>query len=107
MTTNRQNPYLQDALQDRTAVFKTGEGEVLTTRGSRITLKVTSELSNDQLGIYEIEIEPHTVGAQLHFHRFMDETFIVNKGTLAVKHGSSEVEAEPGSIIYIRHFTPH
>jgi uncharacterized RmlC-like cupin family protein len=37
----------------------------------------------------------------------MDETFLVNKGTLTVKHGSSEVEAEPGSIIYIPRFTPH
>jgi quercetin dioxygenase-like cupin family protein len=107
MTTNRQNLYLQDELQDKAAVFKPGEGEVLTTKGSRITLKVTSELSNDQLGIYEIELEAHTVGAQLHFHRFMDETFIVNKGTLTVKHGASEVEAEPGSIIYIPRFTPH
>jgi quercetin dioxygenase-like cupin family protein len=107
MTTNRQNPYLQVELEDKAVVLKPGEGEMLATRGSRITLKVTSEISNDQLGIYEIELEPHTVGAQLHFHRFMDETFLVNKGTLTVKHGSSEVETEPGSIIYIPRFTPH
>ena len=107
MTNNRQNPYLHDMLEDRAVVFKPKEGEVLTAKGTTITLKVTSSLSNDQLGIYEIALEPQTVGARLHYHRFTDETFIVKKGTLAIKHGTSEVEAEAGSVIYIPSFTPH
>lgn len=104
---NTGNPYLKDALEDRAVVFKPNEGEILPFRGSTITLKVTSSLSNDQLGIYTISLEPGTVGAQLHYHRFMDETFIVNMGTLDVKHGQEEVKAEAGSVIYIPRFTPH
>jgi len=107
MTDTHDNPYLKDNLEDRAAVFKPGEGEVLKIKGSTITLKVTSRISNDQLGVYEITLEPKTIGAQLHYHRFMDETFIVNKGTLTVKHGQSEVQAEAGSVIFVPRFTPH
>ena len=107
MTATEPNPYLKDTLEDRAAVFKPGEGEVLRIQGSTITMKVTSSLSNDQLGIYEISLEPDTVGARLHYHRFMDETFIVNEGVLTVKHGTEEVEAEAGTVIYVPRFTPH
>ena len=102
-----ENLYLQDELKDRAVVFQPNEGEVLRTKGITAILKVTSALSNDQLGVYAISLEPHTVGAPLHFHRFMDETFIVNDGTLKVQHGQEEVEAGPGSVIYIPRFTPH
>jgi quercetin dioxygenase-like cupin family protein len=101
------NPYLDDVMEDKAAIFAPGEGKVLAIKGATITLKVTSDLSNEQLGIYEITLEPNTVGAELHYHRFMDETFIVNAGTLHVKHGEKERQAVAGSIIYVPRFTPH
>jgi len=101
------NIHLQDVLEDRAAVFQPGEGEVLRIHASTITLKVTSKISNDQLGLYSIALAPRTIGAQLHYHRYMDETFIVNEGVLTVKHGSEMVEARPGTVIYIPRFTPH
>jgi quercetin dioxygenase-like cupin family protein len=101
------NPYLKDELKDNAAIFKPGEGKVLAIRGTSITLKVTSDLSNDQLGVYEITLAPGSIGARLHYHRFMDETFIVHQGTLTVQHGESEVSAEPGTVIYVPRFTPH
>jgi len=107
MSHSSTNPFLQDDLKDTAVIFKPGDGEILRMGGSKITLKVTSSISNDQLGVYEIALAPNTVGAQLHYHRFMDETFIVNEGTLTVKHGETEVEAEPGTIVYIPRFTPH
>ena len=107
MSTSSNNPFLKDDLKDTAVVFKPGEGEVLRMGGSSITFKVTSSISNDQLGVYEISLAPDTIGAQLHYHRFMDETFIVNEGTLAVKHGETEEEAKAGSVIYIPRFTPH
>jgi quercetin dioxygenase-like cupin family protein len=106
-TPNPKPSYLQDVLQDKAVIFRPGEGETLSIKGGKITLKVTSSLSNDQLGIYEISLEPGTVGAALHFHRFMDETFIVTEGTLTVQHGSEEVAAMAGSVIYVPRFTPH
>ncbi len=99
--------YLKDTLEDRATVFQPADGEVLRIGGSTITLKVTSAHSNDQLGIYSIALEPKTIGAQLHYHRYMDETFIVNRGMLTVRHGSHEVEAEAGTIIYVPRFVPH
>src|ERR1700759_4898432 len=81
---------LKDELIDRAAVFTPGQGEALEIKGGRITLKVTSAISNDQLGVYEIVLEPGMVGAQLHFHRYTDETFIVMEGTLAVTHGETK-----------------
>lgn len=101
------NPHLQDALEDKSVVFGPKQGEVLRIKGGTVTFKVTSSISNDQLGVYEIFLEPGVVGAQLHYHRFMDETFIVNQGTLTVSHGQAKTEAEAGSVIYVPRFTPH
>jgi quercetin dioxygenase-like cupin family protein len=106
MTTKLQN-YLNDELTGRASIFAPGQGEVLRIKGGRITLKVTSSISNDQLGVYEIHLEPGIVGAQLHFHRYTDETFIVTAGTLAVTHGGTKVQAPTGSVIHVPRFTPH
>jgi quercetin dioxygenase-like cupin family protein len=102
-----QNPFIDDPLKDRATILGPTDGEVLPIKGSTITLKVTSAMSNDQLGVYEIAMEPETIGARLHYHRFMDETFIVHEGTLTVQHGHQETEAQAGSVIYIPRFTPH
>jgi quercetin dioxygenase-like cupin family protein len=104
---NAENPYIKDVLQDRAKVIAPNEGHVIRFKGATITFKVTSETSNDQLGVYEISLEPNRLGAPLHFHRFMDETFIVREGTLCVQHGHEEVDAKAGSVIYIPRFTPH
>jgi quercetin dioxygenase-like cupin family protein len=101
------NPYLQDTLEDKSVIFGPKQGEVLRFKGGMITFKVTSSISNEQLGVYEIFLEPGIVGAQLHYHRYMDETFIVNEGTLTVSHGKTQTEAERGSVIYVPRFTPH
>jgi len=106
MTTKLQQ-CLKDELVDRAAIFAPGQGEVLQIKGGRITLKVTSSISNDQLGVYEIRLDPGIVGAQLHFHRYTDETFIVTEGTLAVTHGQAKVQASAGAVIYVPRFTPH
>jgi quercetin dioxygenase-like cupin family protein len=101
------NPYLADPLEDKSVILGPEEGKRLSIRGVTITLRETSEMSNDQLGVYDIALAPHTIGAKLHFHRFMDETFIVNEGILTVSHGDSQTHAGPGSVIYVPRFTPH
>jgi quercetin dioxygenase-like cupin family protein len=99
--------YLHDKLEDKATIFRPGEGTALSIKGGRITLKVTSDLTNDQLGVYEILLEPGVIGAALHFHRFMDETFIVTEGTLTVQHGSEEAALPAGSVVHVPRFTPH
>jgi len=105
--TKTKNPFLEDVLEDKAAIFAPGQGEVLPIKGGSITLKITSAISNNQIGVYEIALEPGTIGAQLHFHRYMDETFIVAEGTLTVTHGRIEAKAAAGSVIYVPRFTPH
>src|SRR5579871_3944339 len=101
------NPYIVDDLKDTAAVFRPGEGKTLRIGGSSLTLKITSDMTDNQLGVYEIAMEPNTVGAQLHYHRFMDETFIVVGGTLTVQHGTETVQAPAGTVIHVPRFTPH
>ena len=99
--------YFNDTLENKAVVVKPGEGEALDMPGISCTFKVTSDLSNNQLGIYEIRLLPQTTGAKLHYHRFMDETFIVNKGMLTVELSDEKIDAAEGSVIYIPRFTPH
>lgn len=99
--------YFTDDLKDRSAIFLPGEGEILSLKGGQVALKVTSGLTRDQLGVYEISLAPATVGAQLHYHRFMDETFIVTRGVLTVDFTDRAIEAPEGTVIYAPRLTPH
>ena len=99
--------FLSDTLENKAVVFAAGEGEVLAMGGNSITLKVTSDISNDQLGVYEIKLAPATIGARLHYHRFMDETFIVRKGTLTIDLADGPVLAHEGAVAYIPRMTAH
>ncbi len=99
--------YFEDELVDNSSIVGPEEGEKLSLNGISVTFKVTSELSNNQLGVYEITLPPKTIGAKLHYHRFMDETFIVKEGTLTLEVGDSEQKATPGTVAYVPRFTPH
>ncbi|WP_298502400.1 cupin domain-containing protein [uncultured Maribacter sp.] len=99
--------YFEDHLEDNATIIKPNEGEKLDLNSISITFKVTSEMSKDQLGVYEISLPPMSIGAKLHYHRFMDETFIVNQGILTIQAANKEYQAAPGSVAYIPKFTPH
>lgn len=99
--------YFEDELKDDSLIVGPGGGETLELPGSSISFKVTSDISNNQLGVYEITLQPHTVGAKLHYHRFMDETFTVLKGELTIDHGTTREVAEPGTVVFVPRFTPH
>ena len=104
---NKEPNYFEDELVDNASIIRPEEGESLNLNGLSVTFKVTSELSNNQLGAYEISLPPNTVGAKLHYHRFMDETFIEQKGTLTIGVGDNELKAQPGKEAYVPRFTPH
>lgn len=80
--------FFNDTLENKEVLIQPNEGETFTMNGISFTFKLTSKLSNDQLGVYEIVLAPRAIGAKLHYHRFMDETFIVNKGTLTLFTGA-------------------
>ncbi len=99
--------YFNDVLENNGLLVKPNEGEQFAMNGLTLTFKVTSEHSNDQLGVYEIRLAPMAIGAKLHYHRFMDETFIVNKGVLTMQIGDKEYKAGAGTVAYAPRFTPH
>jgi len=47
------------------------------------------------------------VGAQLHYHRYMDEVFIVSKGKMTIQLGGREIAVEEGAVVYVPRNTPH
>lgn len=99
--------YFNDQLEDKGLIIRPNEGERYEIGGNSFTFKVTSEISNDQLGVYEIVLAPMAIGAQLHYHRFMDETFIIKEGTLTMQVGTQIHQVEAGSVAYAPRFTPH
>jgi len=99
--------YFEDNLEDNASIIKPNEGEKIELNTISITFKVTSEMSNDQLGVYEISLPPMAIGAKLHYHRFMDETFIVNEGILTMQVADKEYQAKPGTVAYVPRFTLH
>lgn len=99
--------YFEDLLENKASVIKPDEGEKIALNTISITFKVTSELSNDQIGIYKISLPAMAIGAKPHYHRFMDETFIVDKGILTLQVGKEEIKANPGTVVYVPRFTPH
>ena len=99
--------YFNDTLEDNATVVAPDGGETFSMNGLSLTFKATSEITNDQLGVYEIVLAPRAIGAKLHYHRFMDETFIVTQGVLTLTAGSQEHAAEAGTVAYVPRFTPH
>lgn len=106
MASNKEN-YFEDKIENNAVIVKSDDGEKLELNTISIIFKVTSEMSNDQLGVYEIFLPPMCIGAKLHYHRFMDETFIVNEGVLTIQVGSKEYPADPGTVVYVPRFTSH
>ena len=99
--------FLKDQLENSAVIISPQEGELYEMNGISINLKITSEMTGDQLGIYEIALAPKAIGAKLHYHRFMDETFIVNQGILHIQAGNEEYYAQAGTMVYVPRFTPH
>lgn len=105
--------FINDVLVNKVSIFYPGvgsglsKGETLHINGVSVTLKVTSELSDNQLGVYEITLAPYTIGARLHYHRFMDETFIVTQGTVTIEAGTDTHQAIAGTVVHVPRFTPH
>lgn len=99
--------YFEDQIEDKAIIIGPNEGETLNLDHISITFKLNSTQSNGTLGVYEITLPPNAIGAKLHYHRFMDETFIVNQGTLTLQAGQDIHHAKPGTVAYVPRFTPH
>ncbi|KPM48710.1 cupin domain-containing protein [Jiulongibacter sediminis] len=99
--------YFNDQLESKTILIAPNQGQRFQLGDNSFTFKITSELSNDQLGIYEIVLAPMSIGAKLHYHRYMDETFVVINGVLTFETLDNSCQIEAGSIAFAPRFSPH
>lgn len=99
--------FFNDQLENNTILISPSQGERYEIGNNSFTFKLTSENSNDQLGVYEIVLAPMSIGAKLHYHRYMDETFIVKKGVLTFETLENTLQAETGSVAFAPRFSPH
>ena len=104
----KQKPnYLEDKLSGSPNVISPNAGDQISINNSMVLLKVTSEMTQNQFGIYQIALAPKSMGADLHYHRFMEEIFIVLSGNLTITSADAKHTAVQGSIIHIPKFTVH
>jgi quercetin dioxygenase-like cupin family protein len=82
-------------------------GEKLTAPGLECTFKITSEDSGNKLALYELHLQPKQVGARLHYHKRINETFIVLKGRLTMQIGDTISEVTEGGIVHIPSYVNH
>lgn len=75
--------------------------------GNKLKVVIPTTVTNNQFGLYSIEMEPKARGPKLHYHKLMDETFIVTEGTVTVLTEDGETEAEVGTVIHIPRLSVH
>lgn len=100
MKSSQKSYRIADWLEDKLSVIGPHEGETLSTENITCRFKITSELSDHQMGLYEITLQPHTIGARPHYHRLTSETFMVTKGILTIQRKSETLEASAGTVIF-------
>lgn len=73
-----------------------GNGELIDVARSSVLVKGTGEKTEGQLFLAETTIEPGFPGPPPHVHRALHDLFYVLAGTLTLRVGDEDVEAEPG-----------
>lgn len=88
-------------------IMPPGEGESFSAYGTTLVFKIITSQTNDQFGLYHVKMEPFSNGPKLHFHKEMDETFIIHEGTLTVLTADGETQAKAGTVVYAPRLTAH
>jgi mannose-6-phosphate isomerase-like protein (cupin superfamily) len=84
-------------------IHRSGEGESIEVRGTRILVKVASE----RVAVTDHEVPGGFPGPPMHVHPGFDEVFVVIGGTLTVRVGADVQEIGPGGTAYVSGSTPH
>jgi quercetin dioxygenase-like cupin family protein len=83
-----------------------GEGETTWFLGNRMTVKATAEATGGAFGLVESWI-PAGASPPLHVHRREDESFWVMEGRIRFRCGDRDIEAGPGSFVFLPRDVPH
>ena len=68
---------------------------------------ITGQDTADQVGMFELMLEPGARGAGLYLHRHLTELFYVAVGEIALTLDSQEVRATAGTTMFVPPGTPH
>jgi quercetin dioxygenase-like cupin family protein len=83
-----------------------GEGEATWFLGNRMTVKATAETTGGAYGLVESFV-PAGASPPLHVHRREDEAFFVLEGRVRFVCGDEEIQAGPGSFVFLPRDVPH
>ena len=100
-------PTTDKGWNDDAVIVPSHKNDQFQSHGNKLKVIVPSTLTNNQFGLYEIEMEAYARGPKLHYHKKMDETFIVREGILTVQTAKGEVTAEAGTVIHIPRLSVH
>lgn len=92
---------------DDAVIVPLHKNEQFQSHGNKLKIIIPTTLTNNQFGLYEIEMEANARGPKLHYHKQIDETFIIHEGILTVLTARGEVKAEAGTVIQIPKFSVH
>lgn len=107
MYSSMMNPDTEREWNNNTLIVPSNQGEQFESHGNKLKVIVPTAITNNQYGLYDIEMEPKARGPKLHYHKLMDETFILHEGTLTVLTARGEVKAIPGTVIHIPKLSVH
>lgn len=92
---------------DDAVIVASHENKQYQSRGNKLQVIVPATLTNNKYGLYEIEMQAGARGPKLHYHKEMDETFIIREGILTVLTAKGEIKAEAGTVIHIPRLSVH
>lgn len=98
---------LQKEWNDDSIVVPSSQQEQFKSHGNTLKVIIPTRVTNNGFGLYDIEMEAKARGPKLHYHKLMDETFIVREGTLTVLTGKGEIKAEAGTVIHVQRLSVH
>ena len=62
---------------DDAVIVSSHHKEQFQSQGNKLNVIVPTIVTNNQFGLYDIEMEPKARGPKLHDHKQIDETFII------------------------------
>jgi quercetin dioxygenase-like cupin family protein len=101
------NPNTGKEWDDEAVIIPSDKNEQYESHGNTLKVVVPTSITNNQYGLYDIEMAPGARGPKLHYHGLMDETFIVHEGTLTVLTAKGSVKAGKGTVIHIPRLSVH
>jgi mannose-6-phosphate isomerase-like protein (cupin superfamily) len=95
--------YLRDTGEVSAQFHARDEVESLTfqTSGTHVRFVAPGAATMGQYGLFEWNMQPHTGGAEAHFHKTFSESFFVMSGMVEFFDGDRWVPARAGDFLYV------